>query len=364
MAHWSEQEEEKLKKLIEDEHSYKEIEKKMDRSYNSLRKKAQRMGLKTKKTSHNGSWSDSEVETLKDLIDKEYNYKQISEKLNRDYNSVKSKCYNLGIKQKRSGQGGNWTELEIDELKELCQQDKSYQDIADEMGKTYHAVNIKCSELSVYPNKQDIGLEVNHDYFEEIDTVNKAYILGFFAADGCIYKNNKKCRVIFHIKDKSLLEKFKQEIDSKQMIQERYGYYKLEIGSSKMFSDLQNLGFTRDKSNNCSYPNINEEFDNHFIRGVFDGDGSAKIRKGTDHLIIDFNGTKSLLDDIKNKVPCRGTKVRKCKGKNLHRVTYHNKEAEKLAQWMYEDHDITLDRKKDICKEYSSRPLNMKEKVA
>jgi hypothetical protein len=302
-------------------------------------------------------WSNEEEQKLINLIDNEYCYKEAANELDRSYNSIKSRCYKLDIKQKRSGKGGNWTDLEIKELKELCNKNKSYQDIADQMGKTYHSINIKCSELGVYPNKSDRGVNVNHNYFETINTSNKAYILGFFAADACIYKNNGKCRVIFHIKDKNLLKKFKDELSSEQKIQERNGYYKLEIGSPKMFSDLQNLGFTQDKSNNCSYPKINEKLDNHFIRGVFDGDGSAKIRKGANTLIIDFNGTYKLLRTIKQKVPFKGTKLQECSGKNLYRVTYHNNEAEKLAKWMYSNHDITLDRKKEICKKYSEKEI-------
>ena len=61
----------------------------------------------------------------------------------------------------------------------------------------------------------------NKDYFEKIDTSDKAYWLGFLYADGCInryYKNDKLKSMTLELglsyKDKEHLEKFKQCLDT------------------------------------------------------------------------------------------------------------------------------------------------------
>ena len=46
---------------------------------------------------------------------------------------------------------------------------------------------------------------VNHDFFKKWNS-DMAYVLGFFAADGCMIKNKRGAHFIeFHITDKNLL---------------------------------------------------------------------------------------------------------------------------------------------------------------
>ena len=54
----------------------------------------------------------------------------------------------------------------------------------------------------------------NKKYFEVIDTEEKAYWLGFIAADGNVRKDFLKMRIELNIKDKNHLEKFKKSLDT------------------------------------------------------------------------------------------------------------------------------------------------------
>jgi len=57
----------------------------------------------------------------------------------------------------------------------------------------------------------------NEDYFEKIDTQNKAYILGFIMADGCVLDKNivsMYLRISLQERDGYILESFKKELES------------------------------------------------------------------------------------------------------------------------------------------------------
>jgi hypothetical protein len=57
-----------------------------------------------------------------------------------------------------------------------------------------------------------IRKKFNEDYFEIIDTPEKAYFLGFIFADGCLIDNPKEYRyklnIKIHSKDEDILKKF------------------------------------------------------------------------------------------------------------------------------------------------------------
>ena len=121
----------------------------------------------------------------------------------------------------------------------------------------------------------------NENYFEEINSPEKAYWLGFIWADGYITKTN--CFGIeLAIKDKEHLEKFQQDLESNTKIKERskvsFGKIHksciLEFRNKKMVQDLQDKGIKTRKTYNLSIPKINQEFYKDFIRGYFDGDGT------------------------------------------------------------------------------------------
>jgi hypothetical protein len=138
---------------------------------------------------------------------------------------------------------------------------------------------------------------LDENYFEKINTSEKAYFLGFIAADGCLYKKNKGQNIIkitIHIKDIKLLNKFSQSIKTnKPFAISRSKYCSLEIVSDKMFNDLLILGLAPNKTYGNSFVNLEDKYMSHFIRGYFDGDGSISSSK-KDNLpsstVISFSG--------------------------------------------------------------------------
>ncbi len=108
-----------------------------------------------------------------------------------------------------------------------------------------------------------------------------AYVLGYFAADGCMFINPRGSRYIeFTSIDKELIKNVKLAMDSKHSIGTRRKnhskwktQYRLQIGSKEMFKDLLILGFTPHKSKIIEFPIVPKSFLSDFVRGYFDGDG-------------------------------------------------------------------------------------------
>lgn len=126
---------------------------------------------------------------------------------------------------------------------------------------------------------------VNQDFFKHW-TSEMAYVLGFFAADGNMIKNQRGAHFIaFYSNDRILLEKVRTALSSGHKIGRktypspcRTGY-QLQIGSKGMFADLQLLGLRPAKSKTLRLPLIPVRFHSDFIRGYFDGDGCVYFKR-------------------------------------------------------------------------------------
>lgn len=176
----------------------------------------------------------------------------------------------------------------------------------------------------------------NKNFFKSIDTPEQAYWLGFIAGDGCIKeKRGEYFSLIFtlHLSDKSHLQKFKKCIQyTGKVLEYKYGDTKaarLDIASDNLCLDLINLGITPNKSLTITDQVIPKYFQRHFIRGLFDADGSLwfcerKERKTGWKSGWDIAGTKSLVFGVqKILVDNLGiTKTKIVKNENIYRVNY------------------------------------------
>lgn len=153
------------------------------------------------------------------------------------------------------------------------------------------------------------------NYFEKINTYEKAYCLGFLMAAGCIYtqKNNKNAqswvKIILQIKDKNHLEKFNKSIEGNYPIRiftkkntERQ-YCDITIVSNKMAKDLRKWGCVEQKTPKVYFPKLDNDLLNFgFLQGYIDGDGSiSKAKNGNNwKYSLRIVGTKSFIYGINN----------------------------------------------------------------
>lgn len=127
---------------------------------------------------------------------------------------------------------------------------------------------------------------VKEDIFQNIDTEEKAWVLGFIYVDGYIDSSKTKLKFTLAEKDRDVLEKIKSVLRSNSPIKRKErkqikgtDYFgspaiTLMISNSQICQDLEKHGAFYKKSLKLSFPFfLKEELIKHFIRRYFDGDG-------------------------------------------------------------------------------------------
>lgn len=196
------------------------------------------------------------------------------------------------------------------------------------------------------------SLQFNENFFESIDSEDKAYWLGFIMADGCVSLTYRPKLVIkLATKDRSHLSKWHKAINSCIKICDLTIGVHSQHYSKKMCDDLIKLGCTPRKSNTLCFPKINENLLNHLVRGYFDGDGCADLRthQKTPQLRITFIGTEQFLSKLKEVLKINNKLQPAGNNKIARKFEFcGNIKARKVANWMYKNSTIFLERKKEI----------------
>jgi intein-encoded DNA endonuclease-like protein len=147
---------------------------------------------------------------------------------------------------------------------------------------------------------------VNHNYFSnDWWSHNKAWILGFTQADGCVVITEDRLSYRLHIKDSKILEFIKKELEYTGIIgkvniydirtNKYYNQAVLQISSKQIKEDLIKLGITPQKTGKEVFCNIPQEYIYSYIRGIFDGDGSICICKNNKHpILLDVTNKKNV----------------------------------------------------------------------
>lgn len=127
-------------------------------------------------------------------------------------------------------------------------------------------------------------LSYDENYFENINTPEKAYWLGFMYTDGYVTSNNRwgielSTVDLEHIENftKSFNCNINIKIRDRNKSDKAISSCGFQINNSKMHNDLIKCGVVRNKTEILEYPNesiIDKSLYSYFIRGLFDGDGS------------------------------------------------------------------------------------------
>ncbi len=207
------------------------------------------------------------------------------------------------------------------------------------------------------------------DFFDKIDTEEKAYILGLLYADG--YNNTDKNDVCISLKedDVEILNKITNIIQPTKplfyldMSPENRGMknsknqYRLTINNKHISKRLVELGCGKAKTSVIKFPS-SEQVPNsllhHFVRGYFDGDGSVSNGKWSK---VDIISTPEFLTDLQNI-------LKESIGIGITKLNYSRKYSKevnivslniggrlqcmKFKEWLYKDATIFLKRKKEV----------------
>ena len=210
------------------------------------------------------------------------------------------------------------------------------------------------------------------DFFDKIDTEEKAYILGLLYADG--YNNTDKNDVCISLKedDVEILNKITNIIQPTKplfyldMSPENRGMknsknqYRLTINNKHISKRLVELGCGKAKTHNLVFPTgtqVPKYLQRHFIRGYFDGDGSVS---GDKQKQLSFVGTIDFL------LPLQQILIEEL-GFSKTKLDQRHKEREDeirslrycginqcitFRDWLYKDATICMERKKNIFDTY------------
>lgn len=215
--------------------------------------------------------------------------------------------------------------------------------------------------------------KINHSYFSKITTPIQAYILGFIAADGCVFNKSVRSddkrhelKIQIHQKDIEILIKIGEELInnfSQDMLEfghrvspngTRIDWVRLSINSKELINDLYQNNIVPKKSLILQPPILDNELISSFILGLFDGDGSinndlSRISLVGTFEIVNycFNYLESRIDNYNNdfylyqepKKSSKNTYILKCSRKNT---------IIKILDVLYNSQSFYLKRKHDL----------------
>jgi len=203
--------------------------------------------------------------------------------------------------------------------------------------------------------KEAVGLEsrqtsewrkkpLNRSYFDEVDTTEKAYWLGFLYGDGYVSLTDDHASCVLHLKesDKSHIQKFIDAIDSGHKLQQPKDGYRVKIGNKEFVESLVELGCDRDKTTSEALPPlIGEELRVAFTRGLFDADGTVV----PEHIQIASSSEKQL-EKVADWLPMDPPIYES----EIYRLTFYGEKKRTFRDWLYpegQDTEPSLTRKRD-----------------
>jgi hypothetical protein len=230
-----------------------------------------------------------------------------------------------------------------------------------------------------HPPKKEKELVVN--FFEEIDTVEKAYFLGLVYADGSVgvvkdsdRGNRYSFRITLQEQDKYILERFRESIGIQRPLSiinpqnkdfpNNRSYrvqraYQLDVNRRDFVLNLVKHGVVPNKTyEELSIPTMNKDLIPHFIRGYFDGDGCVGIYPEKNHYTSHcyfVSKTKSLLAEIKDFLKEYDIES-EIKEKDLYHLVLKTRNGNLVKFWDLikpKNNEITMTRKAEKFAFYS-----------
>jgi hypothetical protein len=215
---------------------------------------------------------------------------------------------------------------------------------------------------------------LNTNYFKTW-SIEMAYLLGFFCADGHLATSRNLFIIQLHKKDQYILENFMKFMEYGGVI---YDYGKrttvsLSIYSKEITKDLMNFGLTRHKSQELRWiEQIPEEYISHFIRGYFDGDGHIGLAQAHNpnnkNIVLSIVGTEDFLERLKSEFEKQhGNIIGHLRNEDTYYTLFFTgtNTTRSFLDWIYKDstEETRLKRKYDIYSSYINKENYIQETV-
>lgn len=255
-------------------------------------------------------------------------------------------------------------------------------------GKKYYRAYWESKRTSYCSIKCKRIYTLNENIFENINTEEKAYWLGFILADGSIYKRTyirkdgiktvkqSVLKISLQEKDKQHIIKFCNFLETNMPIKEyivgngvndkKSKCCEIAITSKKIVGDLEKLGVGIRKSHSVKMPKIRDDLIKHMIRGIWDGDGSVLYRPRNKKYPNNFNpsiqicGNENILDYINNLFE-QELNIKPSKLSGVGSIFLFRKScstAKKIVEYLYKNSNVYLNRKYEnalYCMNWTSK---------
>lgn len=223
-------------------------------------------------------------------------------------------------------------------------------------------LNVDKQILSRWAKENDIKMnyklknhDLKEDFFEVIDTEEKAYLLGIFWTDGFVKKGNR-IGLQLQKRDEGFVKKIRNLLgsDSTLVLDPRTGKEAIsfEFASEKMAKDLSFFGVVRNKTYDSVGLPLNlipVEFQRPFVRGLFDGDGGLAFKENYNETAVNFSSYhRESVEDFQKFIDraigkTESNKIRKA---SCWRCSWRGRrQVLKILEYLYQDAKIYLPRK-------------------
>lgn len=209
--------------------------------------------------------------------------------------------------------------------------------------------------------------QINENYFTNNINENQAYLLGLIVSDGSISYKYGRFQYVCKSDDIELVNFIRNELNSGHPIKffrEKYHgdrYIRYYFANKKLINSLIDkfdIPKENHSCNNLKIPNnIPHNMINHFLRGVFDGDGSIWRPKNDSWCFAYTGGENFLLEigeilkkecNIHYRLSFRYSKENK---KSCSISTKGTLQLKRIYDFLYKDATIYLKRKHDLFKQ-------------
>ena len=247
---------------------------------------------------------------------------------------------------------------DLTNLQKLYSDGYSLNDLQKILGVHRSTLSGYLKESGIHVNYQEKSKNLNQNYFNQIDSEDRAYMLGFIFADGSINLDYNRLTIDLSIQDQDILVKFSTILYGRNHVKvytrNNRKYCKLDINSKTICNQLLKYNLTENKTFTAQYPEmIDRSLNKHFIRGLIDGDGCIYLPSNNrSSPLVALIATRAMNDTVSkilDSVLNLKSYVCKVHGQDISIMSelriknYHR--CKILLDWLYRNSSIHLDRK-------------------
>ena len=242
------------------------------------------------------------------------------QKVSREVEGNIISCYNSGVSMKKCGEKfglsvttifnilkrnniqkrtkGGIYRLPEDTIVSLYKEGKSSSEIASTYRVTQGTIINILKNNDIQRNNRYHNLSLDVNYFSSIDSIDKAYFLGFMIADGNVNENTNMVSLSLSDKDRYILEIFLDVTHSSNKLYVRKDKPEVtfRLKNRQWVSALAKYGVVPRKTFISYLPSISDELMPHMLRGLIDGDGWISYKSHQ----LGFCGNETIVTEVRD----------------------------------------------------------------